>query len=503
MSIKSVELVTTPLSVRVPIDKKGFVVGTLRPALSIKDYFPELQDLFYEKHQGQWVINRRFYHFDSDSYTMYFPRYMMHKIIADISAHNGRYNITELTAKKGAKIEVKEKGPFTPKNAPQKGAIDFLNAKDGGAVRCVTLAPGVGKTVVTFRHLYHTKRRMLVHSSINMPDWVNRIKEWLIIPDGKVVFIQGVPNLFKLIDNIKKIDPTIILIPTQTLRSYMNLDKDQLAGRPSIEKLGEYLGIHTRVIDEYHIHLETHLKLDMRMLIPETVPLTATLTSSSSSVNEMLLQHLPTDIRYEGKVPNYIDIYDIGYALKLKISPFKYTQRGMYNHLTLEKWLLEGGKHFNDKIVSRIFVKLIDIHYLGVRADNQKAVILVASIAYGADLAAKLKRIYPELKIGTFFKSDGDKEPDDKVDILVTTLKSGGTGTDIKRLILVLNTVAVRSSPENSQHVGRCRTIEGYNPRYIFVSWLDIPHHRAYRHDRRDIIKPVARKYLKSDMSAR
>lgn len=501
--LKPTLLETTPLSVRVPLDKKGNILGNTKTPVSIKTYFPLLQDTFYDKRIGKWVVNRRFYYFNEDTYKMYLPRYMLPAVEADILAHGGDYKEKELKVKPGADITAPMDPNFKPKHKPQADAIDFVLDEEVGPVRAITLDPGLGKTVVAFRYTCLSKKRVFIHSSINMADWVKRIKDWVNVPDEKIVYISGAKALNNLIANIDQIDPVFILMPTQTLRPYMALSKKELAGRPSIDNLFEHLGVHTRIVDEYHIHLETHIKLDMTVRVPVTIMLTATMESSSSTVNAILREHLPEKIRFSGSVPNHVDVYNIGFTLNLKINEYRYKRMGMYSHVKLEDWLLNGGIHFNNKIIKRVYSPLLAEHYYAQRKPGQCAVVLVSTVDYGEYLAKAFKKEFADLKVATFFKGEGDSTIDAKADIIVTTLKSGGTGTDIPNLITVLNTVAVRSSPENKQNVGRLRTIEGVHPRYIFTTWLDVDSQKGYRKDRVFIYREKARKFYSKDITAR
>lgn len=495
-------LETTPLSVRVPLDKKGYVLGNTKRPLFIKDYFPLLQDTFFDKRIRRWVVNRKFYHLDTDTYKMYFPRYLLPAIKADILARGGDFKEKELKPHDGASV-LAPMGNFKPKHKPQADAIEFVMNEAVGPVRVVTLDPGLGKTVVAFRYTNLSKRRVLIHSSINMEDWVNRINDWVKIDPSKIVYVSGAKALNNLIANVNEIDPVFILMPTQTLRPYMALNKKELAGRPSIDNLCEHLGVHTRIIDEYHLHLETHVKLDMRIKVPVTIMLTATLESSSATVNSILREHLPNKIRFSGSVPNHVDVYDIGFTLNLKIKEFRYKRMGMYSHVKLEEWLLDGGIHFNNKIIRRVYDRIIDEHYYSLRKKGQVCVVLVATTAYGEYLQKMFSESFPDLKISTFFKSEGVTDIEKGTDLVITTLKSGGTGTDIPNLITVLNTVAVKSSPENKQNVGRLRTIEGVHPRYIFTTWKDVDSQNGYRKGRAEIYDEKARKFFTKDIVAR
>lgn len=491
----------TPLSVRIPVDKKGYVVGSFSRPLYIKHLIEPLKDYFYNKSTKKWEQSKSFYWFNLDYYIMYFPRYMLDQVIMNIHEHGGSFEIHEIVPKDGKSVSAPMPG-FKPKSDVQKRAIDFVLNEDIGPVRVVTLDPGLGKTVIAFKYTSATKKRVLIHSSINMKDWPSRIKNFVDIPDDKIYFMSGQASFDNLITNIDEIDPVFILTPTTTLRNYCKLREHELGGRPEPEDLLEYLGVHTRINDEAHLHIQTNVMLDMRLTCPVTIPLSATLESSSDTTNSILKQHYPNRIRFSGSLPNHVYIYDIVYTLNIKVKPFHFTQRGMYNHATLEGWSLKGGRYFLDKIIKRVYTPLLLEHYVNIRREGQKCLILVVTTDYAEKLKCSLEKEFSSLNVHTYFSSMEEK-PNPNADIIITTLKSGGTGTDIKKLITVLNTVSIKSSPENKQNVGRLRTIDGVNPRYIFTTWSDVPTQKNYREDRLEIYKEKAKKLFKERIVAR
>lgn len=499
---KVVQLEVTPLSVRIPVNSRGYVEGTFTSPLHIREFLQPLKEMFYNKITRRWEVKRTFWHFDKERFVMFLPRYFESTVITEIIRHGGDVTVKTVPTYVGADIVAPMPG-FKPKHKPQADAIAFVTDESVGPVRAVTLDPGLGKTVVSFRYTSLTGKRVLIHSSINMKDWIERIHQWVKIPKEKTVFISGSKALDDLIAHIDEIDPVFILMPTQTLRPYMQLTTRELGNRPPIEDLCQHLGVHARIIDEYHKHLETHIKLDMRMNTPVTIPLTATLESSSDTVNAILDQHLPEKIRFSGEIPNHVVIYDVGFTLGLDIKEFHYKRMGMYSHSKLEEWLLAGGKHFHEKILERVYLPLIRQHYVVPRQKGQKAVILVMNVDYGEYIAQKVRMMFKLLKVTTFFKGEGDDFPDADSDIIVTTLKSGGTGTDIPGLITVLNTVAVKSSPENKQNIGRLRTIKGIHPRYIFTTWKDVKPQVEYRPERCAIYATKAFKFFTEEIRAR
>lgn len=494
-------LQVTYQSVRVPVTKKGYVVGDFTRPLFIKDFFDPLREFFYNKMKKQWELQRRFYWFNPDYNIVYFPRFMLDEILIEIKSRGGEVDIDYYIPPDGKPVEAPMPG-FKPKTEIQAKAIEFVTNEKIGPVRVITLDPGLGKTVISFRYTNLTKRRVLIHSSMNMKDWPRRVKDFVDIPDEKIYYMSGQSSMDTLIAHIDEIDPVYILTPTQTLRNYCRLRTAELGGRPEPEGLLQHLGVHTRINDEAHKHLETNIMLDMRLSSPVVVPLTATLEASGDTSNRVLDLHYPKSIRFAGSVPNHVHIYDIVFTLNMEVKKFHYTQRGMYSHIGLEGWLLKGGCHFLDKIIKRVYIPLLEQHYVQVRKPGQKCFVLTVTTDYAETIKNYLSEEFPNLNVVTYFSSCDD-EPDPKADIIVTTLKSGGTGTDVKNLITVLNTVAVKSSPENKQNVGRLRTIDGVNPRYIFVTWKDVPPQSEYRQDRLEIYKEKAKELFRETIVAR
>lgn len=97
-------------------------------------------------------------------------------------------------------------------------------------------------------------------------------------------------------------------------------------------------------------------------------------------------------------------------------------------------------------------------------------------------LTEYLRAKYPELVINHHV-SGGDFELLKTNDVTVSTIKSSGTGVDIKNLREVLLLQATDSKKDNIQILGRLRKLRLYpdvTPRLTFLACLHIPQHCSY-----------------------
>jgi hypothetical protein len=109
------------------------------------------------------------------------------------------------------------------------------------------------------------------------------------------------------------------------------------------------------------------------------------------------------------------------------------------------------------------------------------------------------KENYPELKITKYIGGTADSVLNDN-EVIITTAKSCGVGTDIKNLVTVINTVSTKSPPAVLQICGRLRKIPGRTTEYIDLCDLNMMSQKHHQRARESILKTVVRSYKKYRM---
>jgi hypothetical protein len=74
---------------------------------------------------------------------------------------------------------------------------------------------------------------------------------------------------------------------------------------------------------------------------------------------------------------------------------------------------------------------------------------------------------YPQFKVSSYFGDDNQASLVD-ADVIITTAKKGGTGTDVDNLLTTINTMSIGSEVQPLQILGRLRKLkDGTHPNYV------------------------------------
>jgi hypothetical protein len=147
--------------------------------------------------------------------------------------------------------------------------------------------------------------------------------------------------------------------------------------------------------------------------------------------------------------------------------------------------LLKG--FFND-----VLHPLIMSHYVNVKNPGEKLAIFVTKLDMVDAVFKWCKEKYPEFKITKYIGGVPDSVLVDN-EIIITTEKSCGCGTDIKNLRAVINTVSTRSSTSILQVFGRLREIPGVTTEYADICDRNISAQCRHQETRIFVLRPNAK----------
>lgn len=316
-------------------------------------------------------------------------------------------------------------------------------------------------------------------------------KQVLDLKDEEVLFVQGSKDLRMMMDMAiaDQLDGIkVIVVASRTMELYIeayertNGDLDGLYPLDP-NQLYPVLDIATRIKDELHLYLATNYKEELHLHCPKSISLSATL--EDGSFRDKIFQIMfPKEMRSpETEYLRYIDVVALMYTLKDK-DKVRYSHRGSndYNHIAYEQYILKNRPIWFGYF--KLIKEWVDYAFLSCRQPGMRAAIFADSVEMATEIMDSLKDVYPDVDIRRYAASTGDDyHYAREADILVTTVKSFGTGFDVENLFVVLMTTALRSQNTNVQVLGRLRPLKNYvgiSPVFYYLTCVDIIKHMTY-----------------------
>lgn len=360
-----------------------------------------------------------------------------------------------------------------PRNDMQRRAVEYLRINAG--TRCgLEIQTGGGKTGCTLLTCEQLQHPAIIVVEGLVEQWVKEVHKFLDIADDKVYVIQGNQSIKDLFASDLK--PDIFIASLATLRSYVK-QEDLYKDLPTYAEFIQHYGIGIKVIDEAHQNLHATSLIDMCGDVATNYYLTATFIGTKSARGIFYI-YFPNQMRYSEEYEQYCEV--IGYSYYSQIPVRATMMFGMYSHARVEKMMLKNKEKIYRVYLERILIPLIDRHYINKVYPGKKLLIYFTLKKLIIQMAKDLQKRYPELKVVTYLYSDSRSNLLEG-DIVLSTHKGAGTGTDIPNLITIINTVSVASESRIRQLLGRLRKLkDGFTP--TFVDIHDYGNYNSVRH---------------------
>lgn len=403
------------------------------------------------------------------------------------------YDIEYIDLYEPKKFELEVLARYVSKD-DQVPLIDYLVAD--GAMKMLNLQTGRGKTYCALKAASIIGGRVLISIPTRFFNlWMEALgageKQVLDLKDEEVLFVQGSKDLRMMMDMAiaDQLDGIkVIVVASRTMELYIeayertNGDLDGLYPLDP-NQLYPVLDIATRIKDELHLYLATNYKEELHLHCPKSISLSATL--EDGSFRDKIFQIMfPKEMRSpETEYLRYIDVVALMYTLKDK-DKVRYSHRGSndYNHIAYEQYILKNRPIWFGYF--KLIKEWVDYAFLSCRQPGMRAAIFADSVEMATEIMDSLKDVYPDVDIRRYAASTGDDyHYAREADILVTTVKSFGTGFDVENLFVVLMTTALRSQNTNVQVLGRLRPLKNYvgiSPVFYYLTCVDIIKHMTY-----------------------
>jgi superfamily II DNA or RNA helicase len=305
---------------------------------------------------------------------------------------------------------------------------------------------------------------IITHNDSLKRQWMATFLNMFDYRQSDLMNIKGSHIMEAIVADMVTEKPEVYFINHQTLRSYLSTH-----GPVALHQFFRKLKIGIKVYDESHLEFANILLMDMFSNTARTWYLTATFDRSDKSESACFKKAFSSLEAYgERESVDYVEKHVVYHAVYIKSRPSPEMMRKImkYGGMTAASY---GHYAFGDDLNYTAYrsIKLI----LEKTKDlDGKTLIFVPLIDAVDRVAQKLKTDFPDKSVGVYH-SRVDKEEKlsaEKKDIIVSTIKSCGTGKDIPGLRVLICLEPIASKVQAQQLIGRLRPFSKDKFTYFF-----------------------------------
>lgn len=361
-----------------------------------------------------------------------------------------------------------------PRNEEQVDVINFIAGLKHHAQNInesqlfLVKKPGFGKTFCSGVGLclYKTKTLIIMHRDALRKQWLNSLYNMCGLTSKEVHEIESSDELYGITTGDIKYNYDVYLMTHATFRAGMK----RIGHLKTAMDITKNLGIGLKIIDEAHLEFRDTLLIDTVFNVKRNLYLTATDGRSSKDENSIFrhvfsnaLFYKPSSLLTDNGPKKWVEYISVAVNTNCKPNIYRYRVnggRGM-NPASYGKWVIQYDKkntHF------KCCLEILKMMY----ASDQYAKVLVFMplIDLCEECAYFLKRKLGmdksfdyDLDIRTINSKNSKKDNDyaKRADVIITTIASCGTGTDIPGITGIISCSPFVSKITAEQLFGRIR----------------------------------------------
>lgn len=330
----------------------------------------------------------------------------------------------------------------------------------------LNLDVGQGKTYVTIAASTFLQMNTIVitHQDGIKNQWIESFGKFTNIDPMRMCDIKGSKVIDKLLKS-NKIPYKVFFINHGTIKAWCKKN-----GWDKLNGLFEHLGIGLKIFDEAHLEFSSVLKIDFFTNVYKTFYLTATFERSQYYENTVFNHCFKNIAKFGIETRDDIRKHIVYLAVKFNSKP-----------TINDKINVKGVKGFdrNAYIDYQLRIgKILDVleYLINFFGDKEgKMLVLSSKIDSSFYLKEYIEKCHPDKKVMTWNSqvSDEEKAKIVETDIISSTPKSLGTGSDIHGLRFMIMTEPYTSSVTANQVSGRLREY-GPDTFTFYVELVDI-----------------------------
>lgn len=347
----------------------------------------------------------------------------------------------------------------------------------------VDLDTGLGKTFLMVATACYYKARSCIFippvSKIG-DQWMSTLEKFTTLTRDEYLYVKG-SDMCKDIIKGKYSNVKVFVIPRSTVLAFVRKYDDDWN---MLTRLVDAMNVRIKAIDEAHMDFNTIVNIDCFTDVQKTYYMSSS-PSRSDKMEKMIYSKVFKNVMKHGKklktkeqnhiiplILNFKSTPSVEWLKKIK------TRYGTSQAKYGEYLLAEDGarEEFLDAYAFALF------WLQKFRRRGGKILVLCITIEFCKELQKITKQLFPYLTSGLFVGSSKDKNKELDNDIIFSTPKSMGTGSDGAEidLQLAINTITYSSDVMADQIPGRIR--KQIDRKGIYCEIVNINHKVARKH---------------------
>lgn len=432
---------------------------------------------------GYFRLENIGYYYDKDKNELRIPRgYSKINIKRIFNTHE---YIEDNNWARNEKIDI---GLLTPpKDYMQEYMLTFMIGKEpysytrGSTQLYIDMDTGGGKTYLGIATACYFQARCAIFipavSKIS-DQWKDTLNNFTTLKRNEYLYVHG-SEMCKDVINGKYDKVKIFIIPRSTISSFVRKYDDDWN---VVTKLVDAMNVDIKIIDEAHMDFSTIVRIDCFTNVQKTYYMSSS-PGRSENQEEYIYYNLFKNVPKHGKkLKSKEQNHIIPLIINFKSTPTpewlkKIKTRYGTSLSKYADYLLADDGARDEFIEAYAFTVYWLLQF---RRNGGKLLVICATIAFAKELSEITKILFPYLSMGLFVGSGKDKNKELDADVVFSTTKGMGTGSEFINHQLTINTLTYASKIMADQISGRIRKQE--NRKGIYCELVNINHKIAREH---------------------
>lgn len=358
-----------------------------------------------------------------------------------------------------------------PRDTNQIQAINFLLSINGfekyerKSQLALNLDTGIGKTYCAIYSIITNKERAIVitHTQDIKSQWYESFLKYSSIYEDKVCDIDSgkiLEEIFK--GNEEYINKDVFLVTHSMITDFAGSH-----GWDYIKTIFTNLRLGIKVVDETHLCFKNIMMIDFFSNVPRNYYLTATFGRSDAAEQRIFNQAFGNAVRYGAELNSRKHInYQFVF---FNSNPTQIQERSIKTNYGVSSYRYADYAFKTDEFstLESVMYQVLDQCLLR----EGRTLIVVPKIENTEYLTEKIKEKYPSKEVGSINSKKSEEENvniKENADIIVSTVKSLGTGSDIKKLRNLIIAEPHSSKIISRQLIGRLREYSTTEDTYAY-----------------------------------
>lgn len=373
-----------------------------------------------------------------------------------------------------------------PKDYIQENTLAFMLSKGGhdtfyDTQLYVDLNTGSGKTYISIATtMFLRTKALIVSPNIGKvtKQWMDTISNFTTLRRDEYLHVKGSKICSDIIEGKYK-DVKIFIIQRSTILSFI---KKYDNNWEMLRVLVEAMDVSIKIIDEAHMDFNTIVNVDCFTDLKKTFYMSASPSRSDMREKEIYkllfkrVKHYGSQMQTVDK--NHITVLILEFKSEPTVKQVKSLKTRYGPSLSKYGDYLLDPKGARDDFLNSYYYALYLL--LRFRRDGGKILVLGITIRFCEELEKITNRIFPYLTTGLYIGNDKKlKKKSLNNDIIFSTIKSMGTGSEIQNHQFTINTITYSSDILANQIPGRLRK---QDRKAIYCELVNVAHEVALKH---------------------